>query len=245
MSVNIPLTGAGGTTATVATDQAGGAEYQLIKLVNGVAASTVVASVLTTTPASGDGGLIARIIGSTGYTQAAVLVSGSTANTAGSVALLAGTTANSIGSVALVAGTSANTVGSVALVAGSSANVVGQVTLQAGTSANTQQVESLYLSSGNIARTTVNTSVDVSVIATNATRKALIIANLTTGQLIGLGLSTGAVTTGMTNINLFLPAQTSITFGFPGTLPLWKGPIRGINLTSTSVAGGVGVSDFT
>lgn len=217
MGVGIPLTGAGQSTATVATDQVGGAEYQMVKLVDGAIGSSQVSSVLTTTPGSGAGGLVVRPIGSTEFTQAAVLTAGS----------------------------SNNVIGQTVLGAGSSANVVGQVVLQQGTTANFQQVQSVAFSSGNVSRSSISTTVDTQLIAANANRKALVIANRSTAQTVGVGFSTAAVTTGLANVDLFIPPSQSVTFGGMGTLPLYKGPLRGINLTSTTVAGSVGVTEFS
>lgn len=160
------------------------------------------------------------------------------------VILGAGSTANALGSVALLAGTTGNTLGSVALVAGTSANVVGAVAQGPGSSANFWFSQSIPFSSANITRTTVNSSVDVSVVAANASRKALIIANLSTVQIVGLGLSTGAVTTALANINVYIPPNSYITFGMGYQLPLFTGPMRGINISSTAVAGGLGISEF-
>lgn len=174
-----------------------------------------------------------------------ILAGGSSANTLGAVALVAGTTANALGSVALVAGTSANTLGSVALVAGSSANTIGNVAQGPGSSANVWYTQPLAFSSGNVARTSVGTSVDVSVIAANANRKALVIANLSTVQIVALGMSTAAVTTGLANVSIYLPPNSQLTFGYSGGLPLFLGPFRGINISSTALGGGVAVMEFT
>lgn len=171
--------------------------------------------------------------------------SAGTTGSIGSVALLAGSTANVIGTIiAGTAGSTINTVGSVALLGGSTANVLGQAVQGPGSTANFWFMQSIPFSSGNLARTTVNTSVDVSIIAANASRKALIIAAGSTAQIVALGLSTGAVTTGLGNANVYVPAGGFLSFGLGG-LPLFTGPIRGINISSTTVAGGVNVSEFT
>jgi len=245
MPVNLPLTGAGGTTASVATEQIGGAEYQYMKLVDGQSASTLMAAVEATTPSSADGGLVVRPIGSTAFSQAAVLVAGSSANMIGSMALAAGTTNNTIGSAALVAGSSANTIGSVGLISGSSANILGQAALIAGTSANFQYMQSIPFSSGNVARSSVSTTVDIQIIAANANRKALVIANRSTAQTVGIGYSTAILTTALANVDLFLAPSSVLSFGLQGGLPLYLGPMRGINLTSTTVAGSVATIEFT
>lgn len=218
MPVNIPLTGAGGTTATVATEQIGGAEYQLMKLIDGSAGSTLAADVMSSAPSSGDPGLVVRAIGSTNLSQAVVIGTG-------------GSTANTVGNVALIAGSSANTIGSVALVAG--------------TTANYQFVQSIAFSSGNISRSSVSTTIDTQLIAANANRKALIIANRSTSQTVGCGFSTAAVTTALANVDFFIGPSAAVSFGIHGGFPLALGPIRGINLTSTTVAGSVGVTEFT
>lgn len=100
-------------------------------------------------------------------------------------------------------------------------------------------------SSGNVSRTTVNTSVDVSLIAANANRRALVIASLSTAQVCALGLTTAAMTTALGNVSLYLEPNKQVIFGMPGSLPLYQGPVRGINISSTAVAGGVSVLEFT
>lgn len=188
MSVNLPLTGAGGTTATIATEQVGGAEFQYMKLVDGVAASTVAAAVQATTPTSALGGLVVRTIGSTAYPQG--------------------------------------------------------VTQTQGTTGNFQYQSPIPFSSGNVSRTSVSTTIDIQLIAANANRKALIVANRSTAQTVGIGFSTAALTTALANVDLFLGPSASITFGGNGALPPYLGPLRGINLTSTTVAGSVALTEF-
>lgn len=174
-----------------------------------------------------------------------ILAAGSSANVLGSVTLSSVTTAITVGSVALLAGSSANMLGQVVQGAGSSANIMGQVVQGPGSSANFWFTQSIPFSSGNAARTTVNTSVDVSVIAANAARKALIVASLSTSQVVALGLTTAAVTTALGGVSLYLQPAQQVTFGLSGGMPLFVGPVRGINITSTAVAGGVAVTEFT
>jgi hypothetical protein len=141
----------------------------------------------------------------------------------------------------------------VALVAGSSANVVGQTAISTanalylglGTSGTYQFVQSIPFSSGNISRTSVASSIDVQIIAANANRKALVVANASTAQMVGIGLTTSILTTGRANINLYLQANSQLRFGINGDLPLYLGPVRAINLTSTTVTGYVFVTEFT
>lgn len=188
MSVNLPLTGAGGTTATIATEQVGGAEFQYVKLADGQAGSTLAAAVEATTPSSDEAGLVVRTLGTTAYPQG--------------------------------------------------------VTQTPGTTGNFQYQSPVPFSSGNVSRTSVSTTVDTQLIAANANRKALIVANRSTAQTVGIGFSTAAVTTALANVDLFLGPSASITFGGNGTLPPYRGPLRGINLTSTTVAGSVALTEF-
>lgn len=142
--------------------------------------------------------------------------------------------------------TSVTVTSGVILAAGSSANILGQVVQGPGSSANFWFEQSIPFSSGNLARTSVATTVDVSVVAANANRKALIIQNLSTLE-IGLGFSTGAVTTALANVDWSLAARGSqndkLVMGF--SAPLFLGPIRGITLNSTAVVGSVKVLEFT
>lgn len=163
------------------------------------------------------------------------------------VILGAGSTTNAIGSVALLAGTTGNSIGSVAIVAGSSANTLGNVAQGPGTSGTSGWVVDGYsFSSANTSRTSVSTTVDISIVAANSNRRALSIANLSTVQTVALGFSTAAVTTGLGNASAILGPLGVITFGGQvGTFPNYTGAIRGINITSTTVAGGVAVTQFT
>lgn len=171
-----------------------------------------------------------------------------TMNVSSGVILGAGSTGNSIGAVALLAGTSANTIGNVT-VSNLSTGGGGSTTVNAiqssGSSANYWFMQGIPYSSGNVARTTINTSADASVIAANGNRKALSIANLSSAQIVGLGLSTAAVSTARANVSILLQPNSQLTFGLGGNYPLFTGPIRGVNLSSTTVAGGVCVLEFS
>lgn len=186
-------------------------------------------------------GTTGTLIGAVAVSSGVVLGAGSTANSLGSVALLAGSSATMVGAV-----TVANPTTAVSLGAGSSANILGQVVQGPGSSANFWFEQSIPFSSANLARSSVATTVDISVVAANANRKALIIQNLSTLE-IGLGFSTGAVTTALANVDWSLGARGGVgdklIMGFGA--PLFLGPIRGITLGSTAVAGGVRVLEFT
>lgn len=339
--VGLPLTGAGDATASVATDQIGGAHYQRMKLHDGEDGSTLPIRALGTTPGSTDGGMVVRPIGSTAFNQAVVgavgitsgssqvgitsgssevaltsvgstrlvgrvtvenpttavdlasggstklvgqvdanltsvgstrlvgrvdvnnpttavtvssgvvLGAGSSANIIGSVVNASGSTGAILGAMVLASGSTAFIAAAVAvssgvvLGAGSSANTLGNVAQGPGSSANAWFQQSVPYSSGSFTRTSVATSVDVSVIAANANRKGLIIGSLSTAQICALGLSTAAVTTALANVSLFLQPNSQLIFGFPGGLPLYTGAIRGINISSTAIGGGVSVNEIT
>ena len=126
-----------------------------------------------------------------------------------------------------------------------STKTVGVVGQGPGSSAAFWFAQSIPFTSGNVARTSVATTVNAAVIAANANRKALLIANGSTAQMVGLGLSTATVTTARANVNIYLQANSQLRFGLCGDLPLYTGAIQGINLTSTAVAGYVIVTEFT
>ena len=186
-----------------------------------------------------------RVIGTVGVSSGVILGAGSSANTLGSVALVAGTSANVVGSVTLSAGTTANSIGSVALVAGSSANTIGAVAQGPSSTANYWFMLGLPFSSGGTSRTSVSTTIDIQIVAANANRKAMVVANRSTVQTVGLGFSTAVLTTALANVDLFLGPSAQLVFGPNGELPLYTGPMRGLNLTSTTVAGSVSVIQFT
>jgi len=227
VAVNLPLTGTGQSTASVATEQIGGAEYQFVKLVSGTAASTVVGS--------------AAVLGTVAVSSGQILSTGTI------VGLGIGSSANMVGQFAISTGNN------LTLGAGSSASVIGQVAVSTanllylglGTSATYQFMQSIPFSSGNIARSSVSTTIDIQLVAANANRKALIIANRSTAQTVGIGFSTAVLTTALANVDFFIAPSAAVSFGLHGGLPLALGPIRGINLTSTTVAGSVGVIEFT
>lgn len=176
-----------------------------------------------------------KVVGTVNVSSGAILGAGSSANTIGSVALVAGTSANMLGSVAQSSGA----------ILGASTAVIGLVAQGSGSSANAWYTQSIAFSSGNAARTSIATSVDVQIIAANANRKALIIASLSTAQTVAIGLTTGVMTTALANASLYLQANGYVLFGLSGGLPLYQGPVRGINITSTAVGGGVAVTEFT
>ena len=200
-----------------------------------------------------------RVVGTVNVSSGVILGAGSSANTIGAVALVAGSsdaeiggvnltsgsTAFVAGAVVLAAGTTSTVAGAVALAAGSSAVTVGAVALVAGTTGNYQFVQSIAFSSGGVARTSVSTTVDTQLIGANANRKALVIANRSTTQTVGVGFSTAAVTTALANVDFYIGPASQAAFGIHGGYPLYLGPLRGINLTSTTVAGSVGVIEFS
>lgn len=215
-----------------------------VALLNGTSANTI-GNVTVSNLSTGGGGstTVDANLSSAGSTRLVGIV-----NVSSGVILGAGSTSNAIGSVALLAGTSANTLGNVT-VSNLSTGGGGSTTVNAiqssGSSANYWFMQGIPYSSANIARTTINTSADASVIAANANRKALSIANLSSAQIVGLGLSTAAVSTARANVSILLQPNSQLTFGLGGDYPLFTGPIRGVNLSSTAVAGGVCALEFS
>lgn len=252
------ILGAGSTANTLgAVAQAGGstsvAPWYVISTAGGGGSTTVDAN-LTSAGSS-------KVIGTVGVSSGVVLgpstaaiglLSSGTQNI-GTVGLSSDGSTRVVGSVNLTSGGTTGSIGSVALLAGSSANVVGQAAISSanplylglGTSAAYQFVQSIPFSSGNVARSSVSSTVDTQLVAANANRKALIIANRSTAQTVGIGFSTAAVTTALANVDMFLAPSAALSFGLQGGLPLYLGPLRGINLTSTAVGGSVGVTEFT
>lgn len=131
------------------------------------------------------------------------------------------------------------------LSSGGSTKEIGRVAQALGSSANSWVVDGFAFSSANTIRTSVSTTVQTAVVAANANRRALIIASLSTVQTVGLAFSTAAPTTALANVSAFLAPLGTLMFGLQSGLPNFTGNIRGINLTSTTVAGGVAVTEFT
>jgi len=184
---------------------------------------------------AGGGGSTAVDLSSGGSTR----VVGTVNNTSGLI--LGGSTA-AIGQIT----SGQQTIGTVDLSSVGSTKTVGVVAQGPGSSAAFWFAQSIPFSSGNVARTSIATSVDIQIIAANANRKALVIGNRSTAQTVGIGYSTGVVTTALANVDLFLPPSQNLSMGgVHGVLPLYLGPLRAINLTSTAVAGSVSVIEFT
>lgn len=239
-----PTITASGTTAVDATLTSAGSTRVVGSMTltsapstNPVAAFTLANPTTSVTLAAGSSAtLVGSVIIGTG---------GSTANPVGSVALLAGSSANILGSVVLNSGTTDVTIGGVVIEPGSSANMVGNVAQGVGSSNNFWTFDGFAFTSGLTSRTSVSSTVDTQLVAANANRKAMVIANLSTSQTVGIGLTTNAVTTGLANVSVYLPPATQISFGgYGGNFPGYTGPVRGINLTSTTVGGGVAVTQF-
>lgn len=96
----------------------------------------------------------------------------------------------------------------------------------------------------NIARTTANSSVDVSLLAANANRTAAIIANGSTGTALLVSFSTAAVSSAGA-YTFQVPALGYVTLGgVGGFVPNYRGAIRG-KMNSTAVAGPTYITEFT
>ena len=190
MPINIPLTGSGDTTATVATELISTEHYQRIKLFSGVSGSTQHVSALGTTPGASDGGMVVRPIPSTSFNQGVV--------------------------------------GAVGITSEGSTRIIGLV-------------DGIPMTP---ALTTVNSSVDASLLAVNTARRAAMIQNGSTGTALLVRLSTAAVSSG-SPYNFQVPANGFIVIGGQlGNIPLYTGAIRG-KTNSTAVAGPCFVTEFT
>lgn len=155
--------------------------------------------------------------------------------------VLNATSTNQIGSVSLLAGSTNNNIGAVSV-----ANPTTTVGLSSGSSATPQITDGYSYSSLNTSRTTVNTSAAAQVIGTNTARRGMAIQNLTTVD-VALGFpSTAALTTALANVSYILGSRQNLIFGAPGgSMPNYTGPIQGITIGSTTVSGGVAVTQFT
>jgi hypothetical protein len=143
--VQLPLTGTGDATARVAVDEIGGDAYQIMKLFDGGAGSTVAVRAVETTPGSTDAGMIVRPIGSTAFPQAVVGTMGITSGSS-EVAL------SSIGSTRLVGQfTVANPTTAVSVANPTTAvNVANQPTVDLSSVGSTRVVGTVNVSSGVI-----------------------------------------------------------------------------------------------
>lgn len=100
-------------------------------------------------------------------------------------------------------------------------------------------------SSGQITRSTLNSSAEGQIFAANANRKYATITNCATAVTLYVGLSTEAVTTLGANAHFILGALQTFTLGGPvGNMPNYTGPIRG-RINSTTVVGPVIGVEFT
>jgi hypothetical protein len=90
------------------------------------------------------------------------------------------------------------------------------------------------------ARTTANTSADVSLLAANANRKGGIIQNASTASALLLGLSTAVVSSAAYSMKI--PLNGFFVIGVD--MPNYTGPVRG-RLESTALAGPAFVTELT
>jgi hypothetical protein len=171
------------------------------------------------------------------------------------------TTAVTVSSgVILAAGSSANTIGAVAQGAGSTSvspwyvissagGGAGSTTVDANlTSAGSTKliglVEGIPFSSDQAAFTTLNTSVDVSMLAANANRKGCIIQNASTGTALLVRLSTAAVSSASAYQFQVAANAFAVMGSQVGNIQNFTGPMR-CKMNSTLVAGPVFITEFT
>lgn len=159
-----------------------------------------------------------------------------------------------VGQVTVANPTTAVTVSSgVVLGAGSTANMIGTVTLStinqnvdlssAGSTRVVGLVDGITFSTGMTVFTTLNSSVDVSLLAASTARKGCIIQNGSTGTALLVNLSTQAVSSAG-SYNFQIPANGFIVMGGQvGNMPNFTGPMR-CKTYSTAVSGTVFVTAF-
>lgn len=124
----------------------------------------------------------------------------------------------------------------------------GSTTVDLGSGGSTNLVglvEGTPYTTGQLARTTVNSSLDASLFAANANRKGICIANGSTGTALLVSLnSTVAVTSGG-SYSFQVPALGFVYMGGQvGQLPNFTGLARG-KMNSTAVAGPVFITEYT
>lgn len=239
--ISTAAAGAGSTVVDAQASSVGSTKlFGQVTVANPTTAVTVSSGVVLGAGSSGNTlGAIAQGAGSTSVAPWYVI---STA-AAGAGSTTVDANLSSAGSTRVVG--TVNVSSGVILGAGSSANTIGAVALVAGTTANYQFMQSIAFSSGNVARSSVSTTIDTQLIAANANRKALVIANRTTAQTIGIGFSTAALTTALANVDIYLGPSSFLSFGLQGGLPLYLGPLRGLTISSTTVAASVGITEFS
>ena len=250
----LPLTGTGDATAKVAAEDVSGVYYQYLKLTDGSSGSTQGVPATNAAPTTGMYGLVVRNLPS-----GVQSVSPASTGTWGGVQVLNPTTAVTVnGTVGISSST--GQIGSVSLLAGSSANTLGNVTvsnLSTGGGGSTVVDANLTTAGGGgliglvdglrftaAARSSANSSADVSLLAANAARRGAIIQNASTGTALLVNLSTVAVSSA-SPYNFQVPANGYVTIGGQtGNFPLYTGAIRG-KMNSTAVAGPVFLTEFT
>lgn len=249
---NVGASGAGSTVVDVASIAASTAHIGEVSISNPTTAVTITnpttaVTITNPTTAVNVANQPTVDLSSQGSTRVIGRVEINTPTTAVNVAnpTTSVTITNPTTAVTLTAGSSGNTVGSVALVAGSTANTVGAVAQGAGGTSAVYPwfVNSAIFSSDNTSRTSVSTTVDTQLVAASS-RRAMIIANRSTSQIVACGFSTAAVTTARANVDFYIQPNSYVAFGISGGMPAYGGPIRGINISSTTVAGSVAVTQF-
>lgn len=189
-----------------------------------------------------------------------VLGAGSTANNIGAVSVANPTTSVTVSSgVVLGPGSSANTLGAVAQAPGSTsiapwyvistaAAGAGSTTVDAnlssaGSTRIVGLVDGISFSSGVTVFTTINSSVDSSLLAASSARRGCIIQNGSTGTALLVVLSTQTVSSASA-YQFQVPANGFVVMGGQvGNMPNFIGPMR-CKVYSTALAGPVFVTAF-
>lgn len=165
------------------------------------------------------------------------------ANPTTAVTLAAGSSTTMIGAVAQGSpgGSSADAwwVRTVTTGSGGGSTTVDANLSSAGSTKVIGLIDGIPFSSGQITRSTLNSSAEGQIFAANANRKYAAITNLATAVTLYIGLSTAAVTTLGANAHILIaPLATFTMGGMVGNMPNYTGPIRG-RVNSTTVAGPV------
>lgn len=214
---------------------AGSSDNTLGAVAQGAGSTTIAPWYVISTAAAGAGST----------TVDANLTSAGSTRVVGAVSLASAASTNSVAAFTVANPTTSVTVSSgVILGAGSSANTIGSVGQAAGSTGVTPwYVEGWGFSSAMTVRTTINSSVDVALMAASTARRACLIQNQSTGTALLVSFTTAAVTSGGAYTFQIAANAFAALGGQVGNMPNYQGPIRG-KMNSTAVAGPVFVTEF-
>lgn len=237
--ITIPLTGSGDATARVATDKIGDEHYQLMKLVDGAAGSSLAVAALSSAPGSTDAGLVVRNIPSgTQPVSGTVLLDDSTAAIGVVTADLSSVGSTKlVGQVTVANPTTAVTLSSGSVLGGSTA-VIGEVT-------PTSVGSTRLMGQVTVANPTTAVTVSSGVVLGGSTQMTGLISSGT--QTIGSVQLTSAGTTGSIGSVALLAGSTanvlgSVIAGTAGSTTNTVGSVALLAGSSANTIGSVGVT---